>query len=83
LEETSAENEIPILFKQYDGGKFTDEIIKYAISSLRISCVKGEGVQFESLSGGKILMLVGGTGIYPLSDLIDMLYKSALAKQKP
>jgi ferredoxin-NADP reductase len=45
--------------------------------------VKGEGVQFESLRGGKILMLVGGTGIYPLSDLIDMLYKDALAKLRP
>ena len=74
---------IPILFKQYDNGKFSDGIVKNTITSLRISCVKGEGVQFESLSGGKILMLVGGTGIYPLSDLIDMLYKSALAKQKP
>ena len=50
---------------------------------MRISCVKGEGVQFDSLSGGKILMLVGGTGIYPLCDLIDRLYKDALAKKKP
>ncbi len=74
---------IPILFKEYDNAKFTETILNNTITSLKISCVKGEGVQFESLSGGKILMLVGGTGIYPLSDLIDMLYKSALAKQKP
>jgi NAD(P)H-flavin reductase len=73
---------IPILFKEYDNGKFTESILNNTITSLRISCVKGEGVQFESLRGGKILMLVGGTGIYPLSDLIDMLYKSALAKQR-
>ena len=32
---------------------------------------------------GKILMVAGGTGIYPFSDIIDLLYKEQLMKSKP
>ena len=32
---------------------------------------------------GKILIVAGGTGIYPFCDLLDLLYKEQLMKEKP
>jgi len=40
-------------------------------------------LQYAHLKPGKVIIVAGGTGIYPFSDLIDLLYKDQLAKDNP
>jgi len=35
------------------------------------------------LAPGKIIIVAGGTGLYPFSDLIDLLFKSVLIHTNP
>jgi hypothetical protein len=76
-------NSIPIMFKRYPGGKFTDAIVKGPIDKLLISCSKGEGLQLAHTKPGRIILVAGGTGIYPFSDFIDLLYKEQLMQSSP
>jgi NAD(P)H-flavin reductase len=77
---------LPILFKTYAGGRFTDKLVSSFTHKeevkLKISESKGEGLQFTHLNPGKIIMLAGGTGIYPFSDFIDLLFKSELKRAR-
>ena len=77
------DNYVPILFKQYDNGKFTDSIVKAPVRSLFLSSPKGEGLRFAQLKPGKVVIVAGGTGIYPFADLIDLLFKDEIMKQEP
>lgn len=74
---------MPILFKRYPGGKLTDALVKGPVNQLLLSCPKGEGLQFKSLRAGRIILVAGGTGIYPFCDLIDLLFKDQLARENP
>ena len=46
---------------------------------LKISRVRGWGLKLHEIQG-EIIILCGGTGIYPFSDLIDLLFKEYLVK---
>ena len=74
---------IPILFKVYPGGKFTESIQKGPVKKLLISHSKGEGLQLTQTKPGKIILVAGGTGIYPFSDFIYLLYKEQLMINNP
>lgn len=74
---------IPILFKAYQGGRFTEALVKGPIEKLELSKPKGEGLHFSHLKPGKVLIVAGGTGLYPFSDLIDLLFKSQLVRDHP
>ena len=50
---------------------------------LQLSCLRGEGLHFAELKPGRIIIVAGGTGLYPFSDLIDLLFKSLLLKTRP
>jgi hypothetical protein len=45
---------------------------------LILSPPKGFGLRLNEAEPGTILIIAGGTGIYPFSDLIDLLFKNAL-----
>jgi len=45
------------------------------VNKILISQSKGEGLQLASTMPGRIIMVVGGTALFPFSDLIDLLYK--------
>jgi hypothetical protein len=77
------EESIPILFKYYVGGKMTSSLLNGDAHVLRLSSPKGEGLQFSRLMPGKVVIVAGGTGILPFSDLIDLLYKDQLRLEKP
>jgi hypothetical protein len=51
--------------------------------SLRLSCEKGEGLQFGRLKPGRVIMVAGGSGMNPFCDLIDLLYKEQLLRSAP
>ena len=67
----------------YPGGKFTEGIQKGPVERLLISHSKGEGLQLSITKPGKIILVAGGTGIYPFSDFIDLLYKEQLMLHNP
>lgn len=71
------------MFKSYPHGKFSEGIIKEPIDKILISESKGEGLQLTHTKPGKIIMVIGGTGVYPFSDLIDLLFKEQLMLQRP
>ena len=51
--------------------------------NLQLSCSRGEGLHFGELRPGKIIIVAGGTGIYPFCDLIDLLFKTLLLSTRP
>ena len=70
---------LPLLIKKYDDGLFTSQLISPHFSgSINVSCAKGAGLALQEKNPGKIILLAGGTGIYPFIDTIDVLYKKAL-----
>lgn len=67
------------MIKVYPNGKFTSQIRK-AISaneSFEFSQPKGLGLELEVTKPGKIVIIAGGTGLFPFSDFIDLLFKTA------
>ena len=71
------------MFKMYPGGKFTETMVNGPVEKIVISCSKGEGLQLAHTKPGKIILVAGGTGIYPFSDFIDLLYKEQLMESNP
>lgn len=61
----------------------TEMLASGKVQSLRLSCEKGEGLQFGRLKPGKLIMVAGGSGINPFCDLIDLLFKEQLIKSVP
>jgi hypothetical protein len=41
------------------------------------------GLQLDENEPGEIVIMTGGTGIFPLLDLLDLIYKRHLMGQKP
>ncbi len=41
---------------------------------------RGFGLALDNLNSKNIVIFAGGTGLYPYSDLIDLLYKSKIAQ---
>lgn len=66
------------MFKHYPKGKLTELMVNGTVNKVLLSVSKGEGLQLSSTKPGKILIIVGGTGLFPFSDLIDLLYKEQL-----
>ena len=58
-------------------------MVKGPVNSVSISCSKGEGLQLAQTTPGKIIIVAGGTGIFPYSDFIDLLYKEQLMLHQP
>lgn len=71
------------MFKKYPGGKFTSNIVQGPVNKIVLSENKGEGLQLANTSPGRIVVVAGGTGLFPFSDLIDLLYKEQLINYKP
>lgn len=80
----SAEESICLLIKNYDDGWLTSDFFSGKFNgTVSISKSKGEGMSLDKKLPGHIIIIAGGTGIYPFIDLIDLLCKNMLLKQKP
>ena len=64
-----------MMFKVYPTGKFTEGITKGSVESVLLSGSKGEGLQLGQTRPGRIILVAGGTGLFPFSDFIDLLFK--------
>ena len=76
---------VSLMMKKYEGGLLTKPLIDgdHKDLNLQLSCSRGEGLEFAHLKPGKIIMVAGGTGLYPFGDLIDLLFKSLLLSNSP
>ena len=73
---------LPLLIKKYDDGYFTSDLISPQFNgSVSVTRSKGLGLALQEKKPGKIILMAGGTGIYPFIDTIDILYKKALVDQ--
>lgn len=66
--------------KVYPGGTLPNELLEGEINHLVLSQPKGFGLGLPDIKAGTILIIAGGTGLYPFSDLIDLLYKDLLVQ---
>lgn len=66
----------------YEGGKFTSQLLNNNLgkTDFELSLQKGLGLELETTNPGKIIVVAGGTGLFPFSDLIDLLFKDAFIK---
>jgi hypothetical protein len=74
---------IPLLIKKYDTGKFSSQICANFEGEVLISSNLGDGLALHEKNPGNILIVAGGTGIYPFLDLIDVLTKRTVMKSNP
>jgi NAD(P)H-flavin reductase len=78
IEPTSDNREyLPIMLKIYENGKFTSALYRKNFNgiSLTISSPKGRGLELETTKAGTVIIVAGGTGLFPFSDIIDLIYK--------
>ena len=70
------------MLKVYEGGKFTSQLLNNNLgkTDFELSLQKGLGLELETTNPGKIIIVAGGTGLFPFSDLIDLLFKDAFIK---
>ncbi len=66
------------MLKAYPSGQLTSYMTEKPIRKIVISCSKGEGLQLSTTNSGRIIIVAGGTGLFPFSDLFDLLYKEQL-----
>lgn len=69
---------MPLLVKVYEQGTLPNLIISNEVHNMTLSSPKGFGLKLSEAKEGTILMIAGGTGLYPFSDLIDLLFKDYL-----
>ena len=72
---------MPLFIKKYSDGLFTSKyIVPDFKGRLILSGNRGFGLSLGSTVPGDIILFAAGTGLYPFSDLIDLLFKSLLVK---
>lgn len=83
----NASQSIPIVFRRYRSGKLTNALTENMLNTkkmtLSLSCEKGLGLQLRELPEGRVIIVAGGTGLLPFSDLIDLLFKAEYAQSRP
>lgn len=69
-------NTIPLLIKKYDKGAFTTEFLTQGYNkNIKVSPPRGRGLSLHEIRPGHVVILAGGTGLFPFCDTIDILYK--------
>jgi hypothetical protein len=48
---------------------------------LQLSQPKGFGLELEVTKPGRIIIVAGGTGLFPFSDFIDLYFKSVYLQE--
>lgn len=78
----SGVNQVPLMMKRYYSGKFTNRLFsKYEKERLGVSWPMGRGLCLDKIPKGRIVIVVGGTGLYPFVDLIDLLFKTTVLQK--
>lgn len=72
-----------MLMKKYEKGRLTSRFLASDNNyEFLLSRPRGLGLGLHELNKGNIIILSGGTGLYPFSDLIDLVFKELLIMEK-
>ena len=73
-----------MMLKVYNDGKLTSTLRKSNFTDVEIkfSIPRGRGLELDVTNPGRIIVVAGGTGLFPFSDLIDLLYKSEVIEKR-
>jgi nucleoid-associated protein YejK len=77
VDETS---HLPLLIKKYHKGKLTKKLSYLEHHSLELSAERGLGLELAELPAGRLVIMAGGTGLFPFCDLIDLLFKDEVLR---
>ena len=68
------------MIKKYNDGAFTSYFLNpnTSITEILLSKPRGLGLALDCVTAENIVIFAGGTGLYPFSDLIDLLFKAKL-----
>lgn len=77
------EEYLPLMLKIYPGGKLTTLIKSTDFMNIhaQISIPRGRGLDLDTAHPGRIVIVTGGTGLFPFSDLIDLLFKTQIIEE--
>ena len=72
-----------MMFKVYNDGKLTSALKNCGFFNtiVKFSSPRGRGLELDTTVSGRIVVLAGGTALFPFSDLIDLLFKDYLIKK--
>ena len=81
--ESSGGHYLPMMMKIYHDGKLTSALKKaeFIDVDVKFSKPRGLGLELVNTRPGRIVVLAGGTGLFPFSDFIDLLFKDRVIKQ--
>jgi len=81
--ESSEGHYLPMMMKIYHDGKLTSALKKaeFIDVDVKFSKPRGLGLELVNTRPGRIVVLAGGTGLFPFSDFIDLLFKDRVIKQ--
>lgn len=67
------------MIKKYKYGWITGKLFKkHMKNTVEMSQPMGRGLGLDKLRPGKVVLLAGGTGLYPFVDILDLLFKKTL-----
>jgi hypothetical protein len=81
---SSSYSAIPLMMKKYNKGKLTSSLLRGQYDmDVKITPLKGSGLSLQNQPAGKIILVGGGTGVYPFVDTIDSLFKTYYSMKNP
>jgi NAD(P)H-flavin reductase len=66
--------------KIYNQGKLTNKLRnrEFTAKKLVLSQPRGKGLELQHTAPGVIVIVAGGTGLFPFMDFIDLMFKTHL-----
>lgn len=74
---------LPMMLKVYNDGKLTAALknANFVNTVVKFSRPRGRGLELEDTQAGRVIVVAGGTGLYPFSDIIDLLFKAQVIER--
>lgn len=72
------------MLKVYKDGRMTSALKanNFRYFDVKVSKPRGRGLELDMTQPGRIIIVTGGTGVFPFSDLIDLLFKAQVIQDK-
>lgn len=72
-----------MMMKVYNNGQLTAALkaANFVNMNVKFSCPRGRGLELEDTKAGRIIVVAGGTGLFPFSDFIDLLFKAQAVQE--
>jgi len=75
--------ELPLIIKRYrhNPKSFTNQLYEQLHTPISINGLRGRGLCLERVPAGEVVIIAGGTGLFPFLDLLDLLFKFVAAQK--